>query len=419
MKKFLSIFVLLLLISENTYSADREEMETMWKEIPLPLYESTKAEKIKFVLYNEYAKQFNRFTKEHVKSWTSCLKNAPKGDFAFIEARKCEYRDLKRLLSKYELNVTESMTSIPHQAYLSEIPQIKKYSIDILIDRKDRWDDYTNYKMYNRIITLREMSQAWKKYATNRNSQYLLAAKKKKKERENSGPKIDDNEIIAAASGTGFFVSRQGHIVTNHHVIDGCSVVKTVVNGKEYESKILAIDKVNDLAILKSNIRPTKVYSVSDEDGQLLEEVIVAGYPLGKKISAAIKATSGTVTALAGLGDNYAEFQTDAALNSGNSGGPIINEYGNVIGVAVSKIQQEGVESFNFGIKSSVLKIFANANGIKFLPPNRREMKKKDLGKLITEGTIYLDCWMTGKQIKKIIASNHKSQKAFYSEFVK
>ena len=234
-----------------------------------------------------------------------------------------------------------------------------------------------------------------------------------------SGPKIDDNEIIAAASGTGFFVSRQGHIVTNHHVIDGCSVVKAVVNGKEYESKILAIDKVNDLAILKSNIRPTKVYSVSDEDGQLLEEVIVAGYPLGKKISAAIKATSGTVTALAGLGDNYAEFQTDAALNSGNSGGPIINEYGNVIGVAVSKIQEEGVESFNFGIKSSVLKIFANANGIKFLPPNRREMKKKDLGKLITEGTIYLDCWMTGKQIKKIIASNQKSQKAFYSEFVK
>ncbi len=233
------------------------------------------------------------------------------------------------------------------------------------------------------------------------------------------GPNIKDDEVVAAASGTGFFVSRQGHIITNHHVIDGCSVVKPVIGGKEYDSKIIAVDKVNDLAILKSNITPTKVYSVSDEDGQLLEEVIVAGYPLGKKISAAIKATSGTVTALAGLGDNYAEFQTDAALNSGNSGGPIINEFGNVIGVAVSKIQQEGVESFNFGIKSSVLKIFANANGIKFLPPNRREMKKKDLGKLITEGTVYLDCWMTGKQIKKIIASNQKSQKAFYSEFIK
>ena len=201
-------------------------------------------------------------------------------------------------------------------------------------------------------------------------------------------------------------------------MIDSCSKVKAVTKGNEYDTEILAVDKVNDLAILKTNFVPKKVFSISDEDGQLLEEVIVAGYPLGKKISASIKATSGTVTALAGLGDNYAEFQTDAALNSGNSGGPIINEYGNVIGVAVSKIQQEGVESFNFGIKSSVLKIFANANGLKFFPPNNREMKKKDLGSLITEATIYLDCWMTGKEIKRLISQNQKSQKAFYSKFI-
>ena len=232
-------------------------------------------------------------------------------------------------------------------------------------------------------------------------------------------PNVKDNDIVPASSGSGFFVSRDGIIISNYHVIEGCSTVKAIHNGKEYNSKVLAVDKVNDLAILKSSIKPKKVYSVSNEDGQLLEDVIAAGYPLGKKVSAAIKATSGTVTALAGIGDNYAEFQTDAALNSGNSGGPIINEFGNVIGVAVSKIQLEGVESFNFGVKSSVLKIFANANGIKFLPPNNKEMKKKDLGSLITEATVYLDCWMTGKDIKKIIASNKKTQKAFYNKYIK
>ena len=229
-------------------------------------------------------------------------------------------------------------------------------------------------------------------------------------------PNIKDDEIIAASSGTGFFVSESGHIVTNHHVIDGCSIIKALHNGNEVDSKVLAVDKVNDLAIIKSKIKPKKVYSISDEDGSLLEEVFVAGYPLGKKISASIKATSGTITALAGLGDNYAEFQTDAAMNSGNSGGPIINEFGNVVGVAVSKIQKEGVESFNFGIKSSVLQIFGKANQIKFLTPNRRVMKKKELGTLITEATVYLDCWMTGKEIKKFIAQNQNSQKAFYSE---
>ena len=231
-------------------------------------------------------------------------------------------------------------------------------------------------------------------------------------------PDIDDNEVIAVSSGTGFLISKQGHMVTNYHVIEGCSEIKAIYNGNEFLSKVLAVDKVNDLAIIKAEIKSQKAYSISNEDGQLLEEVIVAGYPLGKKISASIKATSGTVTALAGLGDNYAEFQTDAALNSGNSGGPIINEFGNVVGVAVSKIQQEGVESFNFGVKSSVLKIFANSNDIKFLPPNNKEMKKKDLGSLITEATIYLDCWMTGKEIKKIIAKNQNSKKAFYSEIL-
>ena len=146
----------------------------------------------------------------------------------------------------------------------------------------------------------------------------------------------------------------------------GCYLVKAIYDGEEFNASLIASDKINDLAIIKANIKPKKIYPVSNEDGQLLEEVIVAGYPLGKKISASIKATSGTITALAGLGDNYAEFQTDAALNSGNSGGPIINKMGNVVGVAVSKIQIEGVESFNFGIKSSILKIFANSNGIKF-----------------------------------------------------
>ena len=118
------------------------------------------------------------------------------------------------------------------------------------------------------------------------------------------------------------------------------------------------------------------------------------------------------------MGDNYSEFQTDAALNSGNSGGPIINEKGNVVGVAVSKWQEQGVESFNFGVKSSVLNIFANANSLKFLPPNYRDMKKKDLGKLITEATVYLECFMTGKQIKRLIVEQN-SKKAFYSKYKK
>ena len=229
---------------------------------------------------------------------------------------------------------------------------------------------------------------------------------------------IDENEIIPASSGTGFLISKEGLLITNNHVIEGCSAIKAIYKGEGFNSKVIAVDRRNDLAIIDTGIASNYAYSISDVDGQLLEDVIVAGYPLGKKVSSSIKATSGTITALAGLDDNYSEFQTDAALNSGNSGGPIINEFGNVIGVAVSKLIKEGVDSFNFGIKVSTLKTFARSNGIEFLDPNNKIMKRKDLGKLITEATIYLDCWMTGKEIKKLIANNQNSQKAFYSEIL-
>ena len=234
------------------------------------------------------------------------------------------------------------------------------------------------------------------------------APKKKKKP--------SNEKVVPAASGTGFFVSRNGHVITNYHVIEGCDVNKLTFNGKEIKADTLAVDKMNDLAILKANLRPPKIYPVATEDAALLEDIIIAGYPLGKKVSAAIKTSKGSVTALAGFGDNFSEFQTDAALNQGNSGGPIMNQKGNVVGVAVANYgKKEGVESFNFGIKSSTLRTFASANGLKFVSPNRRDLSNKDLGELITSGTVYLECFMTVAKIKKMLAEA-ENRKAFFSE---
>ncbi len=239
--------------------------------------------------------------------------------------------------------------------------------------------------------------------------------KKPKKKEPKKSP--DDNKVVAASMGSGFFVSRTGHIITNHHVIEGCKSVKVSFKGNEIESKTLVIDKVNDLAIVKTTINPSKVYSVSNKDVALLEDIIIAGYPLGKKVSSAIKTSKGSVTALAGYGDNFSEFQTDAALNKGNSGGPIINQKGNVVGVAVAAYgKKQGVESFNFGIKASTLKTFANSNGLKFLPPNNRDLSNKDLGQLITDATVYIECWMTVAKVKQMIAAAN-NRKAFFSEF--
>tara|TARA_Y100000031_G_scaffold51211_1_gene58806 strand:+ start:124 stop:1134 length:1011 start_codon:yes stop_codon:yes gene_type:complete len=238
----------------------------------------------------------------------------------------------------------------------------------------------------------------------------------KKPKKKEPKLKIDNNKIVPASSGTGFIVTRSGQIITNHHVIEGCNIVKVNFKGNETNAKIIAVDKMNDISILQANINPDKVFSVSNEDVTLLEDVVVAGYPLGKKVSSAIKTHKGVVTALAGYGDNYSNFQTDATINQGNSGGPVVNQKGNVVGIAVALMPAETAQNIFFAVKSSTLKTFANSNGLKFLPPNNKDLSNKDLGELITEGTVYLECHMTIAKIKIMIAEEN-NRKAFFSKY--
>ncbi len=274
-----------------------------------------------------------------------------------------------------------------------------------------------------------EAKKAAYKSASIKSPEEIQIAEKKKREKERQKeeekriteetekqkPSPDDNKIVAAGSGSGFFVSKNGHAITNYHVIQGCDINKLSFKGSQTEVKVLAVDKVNDIAILKSNAKPDVIFPVSNEDVSLLEDVIVAGFPLGKQISSAIKTHKGVVTALAGAGDNYSFFQTDAAINQGNSGGPIINQKGNVVGIAVATWVEEGVQGVHFGIKSSTLKTFASANGLSFASPNFRDQSNKALGELITKGTVYVECHMTVAKIKKMIAQA-ENRKAFFKE---
>ena len=90
--------------------------------------------------------------------------------------------------------------------------------------------------------------------------------KPQKQEPKKIKPKTspDDNKIVAASSGTGFYVSNTGHIISNHHVVEGCNTVKLTFKGKEVSADVLAVDKKNDLAILKANLTPPKVLSSSN-----------------------------------------------------------------------------------------------------------------------------------------------------------
>ena len=111
-------------------------------------------------------------------------------------------------------------------------------------------------------------------------------------------------------------------------------------------------------------------------------------------------------------------MQIDAALQPGNSGGPVFDKNGNVVGVAVAKLSMKfaldkfGVipENTNFGIKSSVLANFLQSNNIKFTKASSKSKSNTSLGKMITDATYYLSCWMTMAQI-----NNMKTEKVLFS----
>ncbi len=222
--------------------------------------------------------------------------------------------------------------------------------------------------------------------------------------------KPQDNEVLEAASGSGFAVSSDGYVITNNHVIEGCQEVAIHVNGKAIPVTVVTYDLQNDLALLKGDFTPQTVFALSSDQPELLQDVYVAGYPFGNAISSSIKATKGIVSSLTGIGNNFSNIQIDAALQPGNSGGPILDEMGNVIGVAVSKLDAAYMlknygdipENTNFGIKASVVRSVLDSNGVSSPASSHAEITKSELGAMISGGTFYVSCLMTMAQIEQL-----------------
>ena len=251
------------------------------------------------------------------------------------------------------------------------------------------------------------------KYNKKDNQEYHFAEKQNKN--------INPNEIINAASGSGFVVSKSGHIVTNNHVINGCNEIKVHYKGEQYKASILAKDDYNDLALLKAQFSPSSIFSIKSNNAELMEDIYVAGYPFGDFFNSSVKITKGIVSSLSGFQNNYSNMQIDAALQPGNSGGPVVDYKGNVVGVAVSKLDLTTMievfnsvpENTNFAIKSSVLTNFLSSNGVKVKKESEKDVSRSELSQNITESTLFLSCWMTHARIEEM-----KTQKVLFNKLI-
>jgi serine protease Do len=174
------------------------------------------------------------------------------------------------------------------------------------------------------------------------------------------------------STGTGFFVAFDGTVATAEHVIDGCSkIVARSDDGSVADAQLRVVDKANDLALLKVQKKPSKIGTL--RVGIRLGETVEAfGFPHADLLSTSGNFTVGNVTAVSGMGDDSRDLQTSAPVQAGNSGGPLLDQFGNVVGLVDAKLNALKVamadgdlpQNVNFAIKSEIVLAFLESNRV-------------------------------------------------------
>lgn len=190
------------------------------------------------------------------------------------------------------------------------------------------------------------------------------------------GQSNSDEAPQVTSTGSGFFVDAEGHVITNFHVAGKCAALQIRLDDEVIKAKSQALDEHNDLALLlpEKKVHQQAVRFRADGTVRLAETVVLAGFPLRGLLSKDLNVTSGQVSSLAGPDEDTRLLQITAPVQPGNSGGPVLDSSGQLIGVVVGKLDALKVaeasgtlpENINFAIKAPIVRSFLDINGIKY-----------------------------------------------------
>jgi TPR repeat protein len=192
---------------------------------------------------------------------------------------------------------------------------------------------------------------------------------------------------VPRTTGTGFFVSDDGYLLTCYHVVQDAARIAVRTKAGTFVANIVKVDRANDVALLKvaGKFRPLPVGS--SRAVKLGESVFTIGFPNIELQGFAPKLTKGEISSLTGVQDDPREFQISVAVQPGNSGGPLVNQYGNVVGIVAAQLADIATlettgslpQNVNYAVKSSVLNVLLESLpeiSAKFPGPNPLKDRK-------------------------------------------
>jgi uncharacterized protein len=200
-----------------------------------------------------------------------------------------------------------------------------------------------------------------------------------------------------ASTGTGFAIAGN-RVVTNAHVVEGCERLTLAGNRT---ANLIATDRHSDLALIEvsgvSAVATLRAGRIRQGDA-----ISVVGYPLAGLLASGAQVTTGNVSALAGLQNDLRFIQISAPVQPGNSGGPLLDAAGNVVGVVVSKLNAQKIaevtgdipQNVNFAISPLTLQKFLDSNGVEYQSaPFTRTLSTADVTVIAKRYTFLVECW--------------------------
>jgi S1-C subfamily serine protease len=207
----------------------------------------------------------------------------------------------------------------------------------------------------------------------------------------------------ADIGGSGVVVGGHGEVLTNAHVVKSCAQINVRSSaGDSATAQLIAHDEKNDLAVIRSATPLSSVAAFRDGKPVRAGDAVVAlGYPLSGLLATTANLTVGNVSALAGLGDDSRYLQISAPVQPGNSGGPLLDASGHVIGIVTAKLDAALVARFtgdipqnvNFALKAEVVRTFLDSKGITYQTARSdQQLSAADVGEIARPFTVQIEC---------------------------
>jgi len=210
---------------------------------------------------------------------------------------------------------------------------------------------------------------------------------------------IEEQLIQPKASGTGFLISEDGFLITNEHVIRNVARIRVVTVAGMISAKVVKVDAANDLALLKAEGRFAALRVAASRGVKLGGTVVTVGFPNIGLQGFAPKLAKGEIASLSGAQDDARYFQISVPVQPGNSGGALVDERGNVVGVVSAKLSARAAlsatgalpENVNYAVKSSFLLGFLESVpdvSAKLKEPQTKERKFEDVVKSAEQAAV-------------------------------